>query len=140
VVSERYVPDQAAVDWARAAVERVLARMEEHHAWQEANRPLAQAQGYQMAMRWLRRELIGGQGCVIAAFDQRRPEVEKAMEHGRPWVDRTMHDRADGPPLAPPVRAPASAATSPAAEAGSTSGGAAELGPAAPPERPEGGR
>jgi hypothetical protein len=124
-VSERYVPEQAAVDWARAAVERTLARMEAHHAWLRANEAPQVAEGFRRSFWWLRRELIGGQGCVIAAFDQRRPEVEKAMEHGRPWVDRTMHDRAGGPPLAPPVRAARSAplATSPGAERASTSGG-----------------
>jgi hypothetical protein len=74
-----YVPDQAAVDWARECVEHTLADMESHYRWLLANRSAAEADGYRKAFWWLRRELIGGQGCVIAAFDQRRPAIERLI-------------------------------------------------------------
>jgi hypothetical protein len=81
-VTERYVPDQAAVDWARAAVEHTLARMEQHHRWMVDHRPPAEATGYLKAIRWARRSLVGGQGCVIAAFDQRVPEIARLFAEG----------------------------------------------------------
>jgi hypothetical protein len=73
-----YVPDQAAVNWARATTEWLLTRMEDHHRWLEVNRP-AEAEGYRKAMSWVRRELVGGKGCVVAAFDSRRPEIERLL-------------------------------------------------------------
>jgi len=73
-----YVPDQAAVDWARGTIEWLVARMEDHHRWLKANRP-SEAEGYRKAISWIRRELVGGHGCVIAAFDARRPEIERLV-------------------------------------------------------------
>lgn len=79
-----YEPDQAAVEWAAHALERQLARLESvaAHAEQKLHEP-ERATGLRQAARILRQGLIGGEGCVITAFDARRPKIMQAL--GEEW-------------------------------------------------------
>ena len=68
--------DPEALAWARARVEREIARMQDFQRQ-------AKAKGRD-PLPWLRhknllhRAFIGGSGCVIAAFDERRPAIRAA--------------------------------------------------------------
>ena len=72
----KYDDDPEALAWARAKVEREIARMQDfqRQAKERGSDPLS----------WLRHEnllhrtFIGGSGCVIAAFDERRPAIREA--------------------------------------------------------------
>jgi len=60
--------DQEAVDWARAAVQREIDQLRQ---WQEQDS--ADADQWRKFANLLEMKFIGGEGCVIAAFDERRP-------------------------------------------------------------------
>jgi NTP pyrophosphatase (non-canonical NTP hydrolase) len=69
----RYDTDPDALAWARAKVQHYidrLARFEEHATDSNSSN---KARGLRVARRSAEQTLIGGEGCVIGAFDERRP-------------------------------------------------------------------
>lgn len=75
----RFDLDQDAIDWARGHVERVR---DKWRAWEYEARDKGDGELMLRCRRIanvLDMELIGGKGCVITAFDQRRPEMLRAM-------------------------------------------------------------
>jgi len=72
----RYDRDPDALAWARAKVQCEIDRFRDFERQ-------ATEQGKTDPLQWrkmanmLRRGFIGGQGCVIAAFDERLPEVRR---------------------------------------------------------------
>lgn len=71
----RYDTDPAALAWARARVRHQLDRLAafEEHATQTGRTD--QARGLRVARRSTEQLLLGGRGCVVGAFDERRPTM-----------------------------------------------------------------
>lgn len=91
-----YDRDQAAIDWARAKIQRrydFAAKAEATYQlkWQDAVRSnsklLTQRELHDTMMRWRRIKnflqmwFIGGEGCVVADFDVRRPHMMSFLDH-----------------------------------------------------------
>ena len=68
---------------ARAAIERCAQRIEKQAKYSEEKCDPREARGLRLAANLLRRDLIGGQGCVIAAFDERLPALVALREDCR---------------------------------------------------------
>lgn len=85
-MSHDYDLDPAALAWARQKIQRHIDKLDAWHA--EVAVRLADAD-IEKARRWreiafyMRRAFIGGEGCVIAAFDERLPKVKNAIEAPR---------------------------------------------------------
>lgn len=77
-MADTYVPDQAAVDWARAHVERTIAKYKgwEQKALQEGNAD--RARRWRVVANVLQMELIGS-GCVIGPFNEKRVEYNRIL-------------------------------------------------------------
>ena len=71
--------DPEALEWARGHVQALVDKM--HRLQQAAERatPPPRRQWRKIA-DILQRELIGGEGCVITAFDWRKPDIVKALD------------------------------------------------------------
>ena len=76
----RFDTDPEALAWARAAVQRRI----DHYRGFEAQ--ARDSGGDEQASRWrrvanlLHMDFVGGTGCVIAAFDERRPDLPDPKE------------------------------------------------------------
>lgn len=68
--------DPAALAWARAKIQRHIDQAEEFR--QRANAPTT-AKTWRVIRNFLRSRLVGGDGCVIADFDERLPEWKAAI-------------------------------------------------------------
>jgi hypothetical protein len=68
-----YDRDPAALAWARAKIQREIDRMVDFER-QATERGTSDPKRWRMFGNLLRRQFIGGQGCVIAAFDERLPQ------------------------------------------------------------------
>lgn len=77
----RYDTDPAALAWARAKVQHHIERLAKVQQQAAESGQPAKARGLAIARRSTEQMLIGGQGCVIAAFDERLPEWT-AADHG----------------------------------------------------------
>lgn len=90
-----YDRDQEAIDWARAKIEKKRdfareAEMKSKEAWLQArrdNRLYREIdQHHEQMLRWrrianmLEMWFIGGEGCAIAAFDQRYPHILEMID------------------------------------------------------------
>lgn len=79
----RFAADPDALAWARGHVKRLASR------YREFEQAALRRGDKDMAARWkkfanlLEMELVGGTGCVIRPFDERRP-VFAAMDEGNP--------------------------------------------------------
>lgn len=73
MIGHDYDNDPEALAWARAYVERVAALMDE---WEKyaAEKGTTDPKQWRRFACLLRDRFIGGSGCVIAAFDERKPE------------------------------------------------------------------
>lgn len=72
-LTSRYDTDPDALAWARAKVQHYidrLAKFEEHATDSNSSN---KARGLRVARRSAEQTLIGGEGCVVGAFDERRP-------------------------------------------------------------------
>jgi hypothetical protein len=87
----RYDTDPDALAWARTRVQHQLDRLAafEEHATQSGKTDLAH--GLSMARRSTAQLLLGGEGCVVGAFDARRP----AMFGGQPADDAAREEQQD---------------------------------------------
>lgn len=76
-----YDADPEAIAWARAKVEHAIEkmrRMSTSDSLSEENR-----RGWRKAANLLQMDLLGGEGCVIAAFDERLPKYTKLIEEAK---------------------------------------------------------
>lgn len=74
----RFDTDPEAIEWARRKIKWAI-RQAEHFEKQANNaRNLKAGQRWHIVAGYMRRALLGGTGCAIAAFDTRLPE----------WVER----------------------------------------------------
>lgn len=81
-MSSPYDTDPAAIAWARAKVQHQLDRLAKFEEQATARGRTETARGLAIARRSTEQMLLGGQGCVIGAFDERRPEWTRATENG----------------------------------------------------------
>lgn len=72
----RFDSDPEALAWARKHVQRAIDRARQFGA-QAAGED--QGFGWAHIARYMEQKLIGGQNCVIAAFDERKPEHAVAL-------------------------------------------------------------
>lgn len=76
----KFDTDDEALEWARERVQFALKRLREmeKYARLDLKNP-ERAAGYGIAANTVEHDLIGGEGCVIAAFDRRMPTIATAM-------------------------------------------------------------
>ena len=90
--------DPEALAWARQKVERVIDRYhrlseqaqtgaERARTVEDVITEMALAEKWRIRANLLRRDLIGGQGCVIAAFDERRPNIARVIPESDGYSD-----------------------------------------------------
>lgn len=77
-----YDRDPAALAWARAAIQREIDKFRdwEHRDTESGN--AERAKQWRMMRNMLDRQFIGGTGCVIAAFDERKPAYARMPKVG----------------------------------------------------------
>lgn len=76
----RFDTDPDALAWARAKIQQSVERAEqfEKHATERGQADMAAR--WRLAAQVMRRDLLGGKGCVIAGFDERLPEITKRLQ------------------------------------------------------------
>lgn len=84
VTGSRFDADPEAIAWARAKIEHAIDRAEELEKHNRGTGSPEWAERWRITAKFMRMKLLGGQGCVIAAFDDRLPE----------WVARLGESRA----------------------------------------------
>lgn len=94
----RYDIDPDALAWARAKVQHQLDRLAtfEAHAAETGKTELAA--GLSIARRSTEQLLLGGEGCVVGAFDERRPAMF-AADHAAPKEAATARPQATPEPI-----------------------------------------
>jgi hypothetical protein len=70
-----YNSDPDALAWARAKVQRQIDKLDRWHREATDQGKPEQAGQWRRISAYLRRTFIGGEGCVIAAFDHRLPAM-----------------------------------------------------------------
>jgi hypothetical protein len=92
----RYDTDPDALAWARTRVQHQIDRLAAFEARAAETGKANLAHGLSMARRSTEQLLLGGEGCVVGAFDARRP----VMFGGQPAGEPTVEERAvPTPPL-----------------------------------------
>jgi hypothetical protein len=76
----RFDADPAALAWARAAVQRRVDHYRKFEAQARERGDEERASQWRKHANLLRMDFIGGEGCVIAAFDERRPQLPDPEE------------------------------------------------------------
>lgn len=86
-----YDLDPDALAWARAKVERLINRFADFERQCTEKGDTDRAKAWKRAAWDVRRGLIGGEGCVIGAFDERLPALASAIDHAIPApIDRAI--------------------------------------------------
>lgn len=75
-----YFTDPEALAWARGVVERVREKYREFERQAQSKGDIEQASQWRKFANLLDMEFIGGKGCVVAPFDERRPAFVAALE------------------------------------------------------------
>jgi len=70
----RFDHDPEAVTWARTKIEHEIDHLTRWRDQAKAEGKTEQAQSWRRIASYLDRHLIGGEGCTIAAFDERLPK------------------------------------------------------------------
>lgn len=73
--------DPEALAWAR---DKIMRRIEHYRKFerQATERGTSDPKQWRMLAWSMERDFIGGEGCVVAAFDERLPEFVKALTGG----------------------------------------------------------
>lgn len=74
-VARDYDRDPGALAWARAKIQRDIDRFRKFEAEARGRQDEALASQWRKFANFLQMDFIGGEGCVIAAFDERRPSL-----------------------------------------------------------------
>ena len=74
----RFDTDPDALAWARGKIQHAVERAEQFQKHNTDGCDPEWAERWRITAAYMRRTLLGGRGCVIAAFDERLPE----------WVER----------------------------------------------------
>lgn len=75
----RFDSDPAALAWARRKVQHDIDKLSEWQRTDAANGETERSQRWRRHVNHLKRTFIGGEGCVIAAFDERLPWVREQL-------------------------------------------------------------
>ena len=76
----RFGSDPEALAWARGHVQRLADKFRRFETEARADGRTEQAQQWRKMANLLQMQLIGGTGCVIAPFDERRPSLPDPEE------------------------------------------------------------
>lgn len=95
---ERFDHDPAALAWARAKVRRNIDKLRRWQATDAANGEEDRSKRWRSMANHLHRTFVGGEGCVIAAFDARLPQVraEVVVTDVDPALSRPVPSETDG--------------------------------------------
>ena len=86
-----YDRDPAALAWARTKIQHEIDRLNHFHTSAKAAGNDEQAEMWRRMANHLRRTLIGGSGCTIGAFDERLPDLRRAVDNALPApIDRAI--------------------------------------------------
>lgn len=86
-----YDRDPEALAWARQKVQHEIDRAEKFVAQATDAGKTEAVQRWRFIANHLRNSLLGGDGCTIAAFDERRPAFTKAIDGAiPPAIDRAV--------------------------------------------------
>lgn len=77
----RFDTDPAAIAWARGKIQHAVERAEQFQKHNTDTGSPEWAERWRITAAYMRRTLLGGKGCVIAAFDERLPEWVKRLEN-----------------------------------------------------------
>lgn len=94
----KYDSDPEALAWARARVQHTIDKMRRFER-QAREQGTTDPEQWRKFGNMLEREFIGGQGCVIASFDERTPHFVKALAASGPPAS----DASSVPPADPPT-------------------------------------
>lgn len=87
----RFDTDPEALAWARAKIQHHIERLAKFEQQATESGQPAKARGLAIARRSTEQLLIGGQGCVIGAFDERLPEWTARIDAAIPAaIDRAV--------------------------------------------------
>lgn len=87
--------DPEALAWARRYVQRHIDKTRRFSEQATVRGDADQASQWRRLANYMQREFIGGEGCVIAAFDERRPQLPDAVSSNNDnFVEKLCHDRA----------------------------------------------
>ena len=86
-----YDRDPAALAWARTKIQHDIDRLTRYHTSAKAAGADEQAETWRRMANRLRRTFIGDSGCVIGAFDERLPDLRRAVDNALPApIDRAI--------------------------------------------------
>lgn len=89
--SSKFDRDPEALAWARAKIQHEIDRCDKFHASAIAAGKPEQGEMWRRLANRMRRTFIGGEGCAIAAFDERMPDFARAIDHSiPPAIDRAV--------------------------------------------------
>ncbi len=90
----RFDRDPEALAWARGRVQFYVdkARRFEQQATERGD--TEKSSQWRRQANYMEMSLIGGQNCVIAAFDERRPQVMATLDSAKPVEGATDEQRA----------------------------------------------
>ena len=75
----RFDTDPAALAWARQKIQQTVERAEQFEKHATERGQVDMAARWRLAAQVMRRDLLGGKGCVIAGFDERLPEITRRL-------------------------------------------------------------
>jgi hypothetical protein len=78
--ASKYDRDADALAWARSRVQQKIDRFRRFETQARERGNDAQASQWRKMANFLQMDFIGGTGCPIAAFDERRPELPDPEE------------------------------------------------------------
>lgn len=86
-----YDTDPAALAWARAKVQHHIDRLKKFEEQATGSGKDGHRRGLAVARRSAEQTLIGGDGCTIAAFDERLPDFIRSIDSAvPPAIDRAV--------------------------------------------------
>ena len=83
MTASKFDSDPEAVAWAREKIQRAVAQAEELEKHAQGTGQPQIAERWRVTVQFMRMKLLGGRGCVIAAFDERLPEWVARLDESR---------------------------------------------------------
>lgn len=83
-MDDRFDRDPEALAWARGRVQRHIDKLARWEQQATEQGKTEQAEHWRRVRTYLVRSFIGGEGCVVAAFDERLPEHCALMDRAMP--------------------------------------------------------
>lgn len=79
----RYDRDPEALAWARTKVQDYIDRLADFEQQAKKKRDPATATGCAVSRLLAQRHFLGDGGCIIGAFDERRPDHLRTLDEGQ---------------------------------------------------------